>query len=224
MHALPLPSGVPSRLAIWRLDLALDAPLSTLTLTLLTQDEVVHCLQYRQHPDRVRFATTRAALRSLLAQRLALAPQAIQLTMGSKGKPALTSGPFFNVSHAGDHALLAISDTLPVGIDIEKIDTACDLAELAKTVFNPDECAYCQHAPAAFYALWTGKEAVLKAWGYGIAEHLSALAMTVHTDDPEFTLKFLGQPEAATRAWQIAAPDGYAAALALGSPARNLAT
>lgn len=221
--AIPPPAGIPPQVALWRLDLRLDTPLGTATLAALSADERARYRQYRRQRDRVRFGATRAALRGLLALRLGLAPQAIRFFIGRYGKPQLAAGAsFFNVSHAGDYALIALADTVPVGVDLERIDATRPLADLATQLFSPDECASCANDAAAFYALWSGKEAVLKAWGCGIAEHLPALSLRpgrAAPDDPEFALSFRGQPETATRAWRIAAPDGYAAALALGGSA-----
>lgn len=169
------PAGVPVRL--WQLDVEGAA----LCVDGLAPDEVARCRCYRHQIDRVRFATTRRVLRTLLGQHLGLAPAAVALVTAAHGKPVLAAGTLqFNVSHAGRYALIAISDCTPVGVDIERIDAA-----------TPE--------------LWSCQEAALKAWGCGIVDAMPQLS--------GFTASLKGYPPA--RVWQLAAPPGYMAALAL---------
>lgn len=75
---------------------------------------------------------------------------------------------FFNLSHSGDYVIMAVSDKI-VGVDIEKIKTA-DM-EVAKKCFQKAEIEYLQNHPLPdkiFYSLWTRKESLMKATGYGL--------------------------------------------------------
>ena len=54
-----------------------------------------------------------------------------------------------------------------LGLDVEIVDTGRDLAGLAETAFHPAESAWLRRRPdedrvAAFYRLWTLKEALYK--------------------------------------------------------------
>ena len=86
------------------------------------------------------------------------------------GKPYLPEGPYFNLSHAGDFVCLAVSETSPVGIDIE-LHRSEDFLALGKTAFHPDEYSYLKEDSAAekFYTIWTLKESYAKMFGTGFS-------------------------------------------------------
>ena len=94
-----------------------------------------------------------------------------KLERGAHGKPAYRGCPPFNLSHAGDYAVLAVTDGAPVGVDIERC-RAVDCYRLAERFFHADETAFLRAADdpyAAFFTLWTLKESYLKAEGVGFA-------------------------------------------------------
>lgn len=101
-------------------------------------------------------------------------------SQGEHGKPAFAGqGPCFNLSHAGDFVLCAVSDGA-VGCDIETV-RPIDRA-VADRFFHPDEIALLGAAPpdeqtALFYRLWTRKESYLKATGEGMSRPLSSFAV-----------------------------------------------
>lgn len=88
------------------------------------------------------------------------------LRNGEFGKPYVLGGREFNLSHGGKWVILA-EDSTPVGVDIEQILPWH--RETARLVFTPQEQTWLkqQATDAAFYRLWTGKEAVMKALGLG---------------------------------------------------------
>jgi 4'-phosphopantetheinyl transferase len=173
----------PTDISLWHLRVPReDAPLHALRGE-LSGDERARADRYRSAAERARYIATRATLRRLLGERVGTLPGALQFTAGAHGRPVLDGHPAlsFNVSHAGEHALIAISDTRTVGIDIERIDPALAWRELAGLVCTDEE----QHAIAcrppprrseAFFRCWSAKEAVLKALGVGIAGGLRAVA------------------------------------------------
>src|SRR5688572_9738476 len=80
--------------------------------------------RFRFERDRRRFIVARARLRELLAVRLDVKPQAIELAYGKNGKPGLAqrfadTGWRFNVSHCDEVAVYAFSRDSEIGIDIE---------------------------------------------------------------------------------------------------------
>src|SRR5256714_15245064 len=82
--------------------------------TLLSDGERERARRFAFDVDRSRFIVARALLRQLLAARLGVRPEAVELASGKRGKPALagrfaTSDLRFNVSHCKDVAVYALS-------------------------------------------------------------------------------------------------------------------
>jgi phosphopantetheinyl transferase len=86
------------------------------------------------------------------------------------GKPFLSEGPFFNLSHSGEVVCIGVSASSPIGIDIEEWQND-DLEALAKTAFHPAEQAFFFENPAIrrFYEIWTLKESYIKMIGTGFS-------------------------------------------------------
>ena len=67
----------------------------------------------------------------------------------------------FNVSHSNACVVVAVSRTVKVGVDVEKIRQLKNLN--FKMVMLPDELKLIRETPALFFELWSKKEAVVKA-------------------------------------------------------------
>jgi 4'-phosphopantetheinyl transferase len=220
MRRLPLPETVPYGIEVWLLTLNLHMPLSHRDLALLNDEERSHALRFSRHEDRVRSVKSRAALRRLLSWRIGGAPDELHLVVNPYGKPSLfgNSGIEFNVSHSGRFALIALSTTGQVGVDIECCDREVDTEGLAEFVFSPLERRSGTQTTKAFFERWVAKESVLKALGLGISEYLQAVSVlpgkggayeVVH-ERPQW---------ADIRAWSIRVPRNYVAAVAWKSRA-----
>ena len=92
------------------------------------------------------------------------------------GKPRLVSpGRLeFNLSHSGDHALLAVSRERPVGVDIEVVRPIRERDSIVSRYFTDAERISFDAVPPPlrddhFFRLWTRKEAFLKALGVGLS-------------------------------------------------------
>ena len=89
------------------------------------------------------------------------------LAHGDHGKPYLPHGPHFSLSHAGELAVLAVSDA-PVGVDVEKPRPMTEA--VIRRVLQEDERQWMAADPQhRFFRLWTRKEAVLKCCGRGLS-------------------------------------------------------
>ncbi len=91
-------------------------------------------------------------------------------TLSEYGKPYI-DGLFYNLSHSGSLAVIAVSDG-EVGVDVERIRTVDDL--LIRRVCTDAEYRYLSSAadmPEAFFRFWTAKESVMKLYGCGLAMH-----------------------------------------------------
>jgi 4'-phosphopantetheinyl transferase len=93
-----------------------------------------------------------------------------------------------SVCHAGDLVVVALTDTCEVGVDVEQVRDI-DTAAMCRHILAPGEVAPTD--PAAFFALWTRKEAVVKATGDGIA----AMARVRLADDRPGVVSYDGRDD-----------------------------
>lgn len=132
------------------------------------------------HPrPRRDFALCRAALRAVLCSRLGCRNDELAFDTLRYGKPyALVNGspvPIgFNVSHGGQHGLIALAPAGRVGVDVEERNARRDLDGIMRMVYAPDEQAELDQANGEqkvrlFFSLWTMKEALIKALGTGFS-------------------------------------------------------
>lgn len=190
-------------------------------LQLLTPDERAGAQRYAREQDRHAHIAGRALARSALGAAMGIAPVAVPLTIGADGKPQVAGGPAFNISHSGDHVLLALAHVpgWAVGIDVEVHDRRTEVQKLERLVFDPAEIAWLAAEPdrrEAFFRLWVLKEAVLKAAGTGLSVDPRAMIL-----DPRGLLLQSSEP-ALQGEWQLEDLDhgaGVSAALALFRPA-----
>ena len=149
----------------------------------LDHAERVAWQRYVPSPRR-RFALCRAALRSILCNRLGCRNDELSFGTLRYGKPyAVVDGTptdaiRFNVSHSGDHGLIAFAPSGRLGIDIEEIVPQRNLHLIIEAVMGPDErdelaALVGDRKLGHFYRLWTFKEALTKAIGTGLSSEFS---------------------------------------------------
>ena len=164
-----------------RIDFDWRVPLASPAYAALSDAERARAARYLRHEDAVRSAATRAALRDVLGTALDLAPSEIAIVVDASGRPSLDSSHRasldFNVSHAGDHALIAWAGTGRVGVDIESCNRTTDWRALTAEVCAAAEAAYLDGLPPgvradAFMRVWSAKEALLKALVDGVLVQL----------------------------------------------------
>ncbi len=143
---------------------------------LLSTDEQSRASRFVFEVHRRRFAATRSALRLILAAYLGVRAPRIAFAYSDRGRPSLAVPPEppldFNLSHADDLALLALSRG-PVGVDLERVRSLPDAATIAQRFFSAEEAARLgrlrpELRPDSFFRAWTRKEALLKASGLGL--------------------------------------------------------
>jgi 4'-phosphopantetheinyl transferase len=197
--ATPLPADVELHL----LDLKRSEARLKEACPLLSAAERARATRIIVAAARMRFVATRAALRVLLGERLAIDPVTVSFAYGAHGKPRLACKQTltFNVSHSGKLALIALAGGAAVGVDIQRIEAQRDWRGLLRAVCGPDEhlrllAEADRHGPSVFFERWVAKEALLKATGTGLSGALR-------------------QDEAPYRLMPLTVPDGYAAAIAV---------
>lgn len=85
------------------------------------------------------------------------------LRYSTHGRGSLDAPLHFSASHAGGIVLYAVSDDCPVGVDIEPLGELT--ADEFLSYLSAQERMVASSDPARFYAVWTRKEAVVKAAG-----------------------------------------------------------
>ncbi len=159
----------------------------------LSADEKLRAQKFSYVKHRNYFIAARGKLRQLLAQQLDADPVAIEFTYNEAGKPQLVDNSLqFNVSHTDHKAVIALTRQSSVGIDIEYRLRDLDLDGVASHLFTDAEQHYMQSAAQkrnTFFAIWTRKEALLKALGEGIfspAKELCVLPDKVQYQQQKF--------------------------------------
>lgn len=158
----------------------------------LSADEQERAARFRFARDRHRYVVTRGVLRALLGRYLNQAPERLRFCYGRRGKPALAAANGgtelrFNVSHADDLALVAITRERDVGVDVERVREHFEIEPLIESCCSPPEIAALgacrpQARRAAFFATWTSKEAYLKGIGDGLHFPPERLTVRFATD------------------------------------------
>lgn len=80
------------------------------------------------------------------------------------GKPYLDDGPYFNISHSGSYAVLAIHPTRDIGVDIEKINP--ERVDAVKYVL--DDIEKKETDSNKLFMMWSNKESVVKCISSGL--------------------------------------------------------
>jgi phosphopantetheinyl transferase len=91
-----------------------------------------------------------------------------QLRYSAQGKPRVAGLPEFSIAHAGAWVLCALASAGAVGVDVEPLAPQAALPRW-RGVFDAEERAAAA-TPRAALAIWTAKEAALKAAGAALAE------------------------------------------------------
>jgi 4'-phosphopantetheinyl transferase len=152
----------------------------------LSAEERDRLVVYRTRDLAERYVVTRSLVRIVLADRLGVAPGELRVSRTDTGKPVVSGGVHFNVSHSGDLILLALSDARAVGIDVERRRTVERVPSLRNRWLTDPErdqmdrlIARGASASDAFLRIWSVKEARLKALGVGISGALGVELETI---------------------------------------------
>jgi 4'-phosphopantetheinyl transferase len=144
----------------------------------------------------------RAALRALLAKNTGRTDW--QIVRSPLGKPFVVTpsgspGPAISLSHAGATVAVAMAEVGALGIDIEQ-HRPRDFAAIAAQAFGSAERAeVAASGTAAFYRIWTLREAMAKATGEGLGLAANGCDLVAgHADDS------YRRTECEGRVWRLA--------------------
>jgi 4'-phosphopantetheinyl transferase len=221
---------------VWSLPLDISQSYLASVTELLSPDERKRADRFRFKAHRNQFVVGRGLLRVILGRYCDVPPERLRFNYGPKGKPELTPGEgarptggalHFNLAHSEGVGVLAVTRTAPVGVDVEQVRRLLEFRELVGQFFSVREAAEFsrlpwEQQPAAFFNLWTRKEALLKATGEGIAHSLNRVEVSFLPGEPARVLSLPAESWAGGE-WSLvdlAISPSYAGALAL--PVRNV--
>jgi 4'-phosphopantetheinyl transferase len=223
-----LKPGFPARIELLPDDVhvvvfRLDEPLRDAN-ELLDDGERGRANRFLFERDRHRFITTHAWVRLVLGRCLDRPAESLRFAVGRHGKPYLVDAALdlrFNVSHAGERALLALTCGREVGADIEQ-ERPIAVGDLARRFFAPPESQALEALTApeqipAFFRCWTRKEAFIKAIGDGLTCPLDQFEVSLSDDDAPQLLRSCSAVSEGLARWRIVSlpvEPGYRAAIA----------
>jgi 4'-phosphopantetheinyl transferase len=203
-------------------------------LQILDREEQARAAQFSLERGRERFIQAHGITRRILADYCDVDPERLSFARNRYGKPYLASPANgenlqFSVSHSGDYCMLALRFDPAVGIDVEKVRDMPRAMQVAQRFFTPAESKLLAALDGiarrdAFLALWTLKEATVKALGVDLATHLDRVEFDL---DPGGTPRLVAwnDDRSVSRNWsalRLDAAPGYVAAVAGLHPIRSV--
>lgn len=221
------PELASNEIHVWAVPLSARAGVLETHAATLSPDEKARAERFKHEKHRHRFVVGRGALRDILGQYLQTEPAKLSFDYSNNGKPALAgvfalAGFHFNLAHSEDLALVAITRIGIVGVDVECVRAIKDADELVARFFSARESELfhavpATEKPAAFFNLWTRKEALLKATGEGITRSLSLVEVSFLPGEPARLLAVSGDTAKAAE-WtlmELSPAPGFAGAVAI---------
>jgi 4'-phosphopantetheinyl transferase len=191
---------------------------------LVSLDERDRAARFLFDCDRRDFVLAHVLLRTTLSEFASTGVADWLFTAGADGKPVvdLSIGtPLdFNLSHTRGLVACAVARDADLGIDVERVDCTVTPTDLASVCLSSEESACLFGLPkqaqsASFVALWTLKEAYMKALGCGLAIPPNALSFRT---DPGGRVSCVSQKYPVAPNWHFeatAVSEGYRLAIAV---------
>ncbi|MGE3804805.1 MAG: 4'-phosphopantetheinyl transferase superfamily protein [Gemmataceae bacterium] len=152
----------------------------------LSGEEKERYERYRHEGARQMFLAGRWLVRAMLSRYAALEPAAWRFRANGHGRPEIAmlglEGLRFNLSHSAGVLLLGVARERDIGVDVEHVNERRDLLGIAHHSFSAVEIEQVERAAPheraeRFFAIWTLKEAYIKARGMGLAFPLDRFAV-----------------------------------------------
>ena len=210
---------------VWMIPLPSDEG-DTNETSVLSSDEIIRARRFRFAEDRAHYVCAHSSLRRILGAYLVADPSLLTFASAACGKPYL-SGAYagatlrFNLSHTRGLALCAIGLEREIGADVEAVTRSVDVDAVARDSFSPAEHnALLRLAPeerrAAFFRVWTRKEAYVKAVGEGLGCDTRGFTVSLLDGDMDALVSSSLKPEdvSSWRVQSVDCPHGYSGAVA----------
>jgi 4'-phosphopantetheinyl transferase len=201
-----------SEVRVWAFPLDVATPVVEQLARALSEDERARADRFVFDRDRRRFQAARGWLRAVLGQCLDIDAGEVRFDYSAAGKPSLAAAEnlrllHFNLSHSEDLAVVAVTPLAPLGIDVERLRPLDDADALVARFFSSNEIRAFTVLPAdqrvaAFFALWTRKEALLKATGEGLGQPLSLVEVSFLPAEPARVVAIADRADRAAR-WRL---------------------
>lgn len=217
---------------IWHFILDVDAGTQVVLARLLNDDERQRAKRFRFEEHHRRFIVRRGVLRLILAHYTRMAPEAICFTSNATGKPGLDSPAAvralkFSGSSSQAFGAVALAYDRELGLDLEQVRPDRDHALIAGE-FSVHEAAWLrrlepERRKAAFFDLWTCKEAYLKGKGLGLSVPLDQFTIAIDSASPRLTWSALdvADPDLWSL-YRLNLDPGFAACLAVAGGCQNI--
>ena len=143
-------------------------------LRCLPKERQHRILRFHHDDDRLRCMIGGLLVQMQLAKQLQCEPTELNYHVNKFGKYELTNHNLhFNLSHAGQYVICAISDRL-VGVDIEEKQSR-DFSSFQSVWTEREKDFFQVDKMEDFYYLWTAKESYVKWLGTGLATDLKTV-------------------------------------------------
>lgn len=169
---------------------------------LLTDEDLVYLDTVKNDHRRHEYIVSRGLLKTLLAKQTGVAANHWSFVRDNNGRldavpnAASLNIPDVNISHTKGAIAVGLCTHGRIGVDVEHAARKVKFEQLAKRFFSLNEQHWIDqqtNTKAAFFELWTIKEAYLKAIGTGISDQLA----------------FAEFSKAPNNHWQWTAPVGH---------------
>ncbi|HEY6011810.1 MAG TPA: 4'-phosphopantetheinyl transferase superfamily protein [Nitrospirota bacterium] len=190
-----------SSVHLWWISLKDQSSYKSEYVQCLSGEEKERAGRFHFEKDRERYLISHGILRRILASYTGKEPRSLRFRTDTLGKPEIERGPgepmiSFNLSHSADMMLLGVARDRRIGVDVELISPRIDFLRIAERYFTTEEAGLIREAPIErqmklFFAIWTNKEAYLKALGCGLG---GGLQCCPSLDEPQSTLVISGLP------------------------------
>jgi 4'-phosphopantetheinyl transferase len=218
-----------SEIHVWRLVIPPEQVPDEILIAVLSPEEQSKAARFVIVADRRRFIQAHSMLRAILGMYLECRPEDITYQFNAYGKPALAhpalgDSVHFNISHAMDIVLVAVSRSNDVGVDVEFRRPMHDMHALIQCNFSQTERRFFEKLPTArleseFFIHWTLKEAYIKGIGLGLSCSLRTFSVKPDRSRPDLGRFYTVVPEIGPR-WHcqlLPLARGYVGAVAASS-------
>jgi 4'-phosphopantetheinyl transferase len=202
----------PDQVHVWRVRLDGVENEDDQLWKLLSRLERERAQRFHFDQHRYRFLRSHGVCRMILSRYTGIAPDELRLDTTPLGKPFLLGADLldlrFNLSHSGDWMMVGVACGRELGVDVELLARNIDWQSIAKDYFLTSEIKAIQsfrgedEQTAAFFRVWTVKEAYLKAVGKGLSGGLDRAVVQIGHGLPGRFVELPGG-ENELRHWQV---------------------